>query len=108
MRESYPILMVPPERPRLLRCRGNVCFTPDYLRWSVLPRYNGLVPSQMEDLMCWEINYKFLAELEKARETRIKQERRAGVIDNLLNEVNQQSDKTNVEGTTVKEIAPAK
>jgi len=58
--------------------------------------------------MCWEINYKFLAELEKARETRIKQERRAGVIDNLLNEVNQQSDKTNVEGTTVKEIAPAK
>jgi hypothetical protein len=64
----------------------------------------------MEDLMCWEIDYKFFAELEKARETRTKQERRAGIIGNLLNEANanQQSDKTNVEGTTVKEIAPAK
>ena len=55
--------------------------------------------------MCWEIDYKFFAELEKARETRTKRERRAGVIDNLLNE---QSDKANVEETTAKEIAPAK
>ena len=58
--------------------------------------------------MCWEIDYKFIAELEKARETWTKQERRAGVINNLLNEANQQDDKANVEGTTVKEIAPAK
>ena len=58
--------------------------------------------------MCWEINYKFFAELEKARETRTKQEQRAGVIDSLLNEANKQSDKTNVEGTTVEEVAPAK
>jgi hypothetical protein len=62
----------------------------------------------MEDLMCWEIDYKFFAELEKAGESRTKEERRAGVIGNLLNEANQQSDKTNVQGTTVKEIAPAK
>lgn len=61
----------------------------------------------MEDSMCWEINYKFFAELEKARETR-KQEQRAGVIDSLLNEANKQSDKVNVEGTTVKEVTPAK
>ena len=58
--------------------------------------------------MCWEIDYKFFAELEKARETRTKQEQRAGVIDSLLNEANKQSDNANVEGTTVKEIAPAK
>ena len=58
--------------------------------------------------MCWEIDYKFFAELEKARETRTKQEQRAGVIDSLLNEANKQSDKTNVEGTTVKEVALAK
>ena len=58
--------------------------------------------------MCWEIDYKFLAEREKARETRTKQEQRAGVIGSLLNEANKQSDKTNVEGTTVKEVAPAK
>ena len=73
-----------------------------------MPRYNGMVPSQMEDLMCWEIDYKFFAELEKARESQTKKERQAGVIDNLLNEANQQSDKANVEATTVKEIAPAK
>jgi hypothetical protein len=58
--------------------------------------------------MCWEIDYKFFAESEKARETRTKQEQRAGVIESLLNEANKQSDKTNVEGTTVKEVAPAK
>jgi hypothetical protein len=61
----------------------------------------------MEGSMCWEIDYKFFAELEKARETQ-KQEQRAGVIDSLLNEANKQSDKANVEGTTVKEVAPAK
>jgi hypothetical protein len=62
----------------------------------------------MEDSMCWEIDYKLFPELEKARETRTKQQQRAGVIDSLLNEANKQSDKTNVEGTTVKEVAPAK
>jgi hypothetical protein len=62
----------------------------------------------MEDSMCWEIDYKFFAELEKARETRTKQEQRAGVIDSLLNEANKQSDKADVEGTMVKEVAPAK
>ena len=58
--------------------------------------------------MCWEIDYKLFAELEKARETKIKQEQRAVVIDNLLNEANKQSDKTNVDGTTVKDVTPVK
>jgi hypothetical protein len=58
--------------------------------------------------MCWEIDYKLFAELEKARETKVKQEQRAVVIDNLLNEANKQNDKTNVDGTTVKEVAPVK
>ncbi|MGA7003475.1 MAG: hypothetical protein WBZ28_16210 [Pseudolabrys sp.] len=58
--------------------------------------------------MCWEIDYKLFAELEKARETKVKQEQRAVVIDNLLNEANKQSDKTNVDGTTVEEVAPVK
>jgi hypothetical protein len=43
-----------------------------------------LVPSRMEDSMCWEIDYRFFAEQKKAQEARIKQERRAGVIDQLL------------------------
>jgi protein-disulfide isomerase len=67
-----------------------------------------LVPSRMEDTMCWEIDYKLFAEQKKAQEIRIKQERRAGVIDQLLNEANTQGEKSNVEGTPVKEAAPAK
>ncbi len=67
-----------------------------------------LVPSQMEDPMCWEIDYKFFAEHKKAQHARVKQEQRAGVIDRLLNETNKQGEKTEVEGTPVKEVAPAK
>jgi hypothetical protein len=58
--------------------------------------------------MCWEIDYKFFAEQNKAREIRIEQERRAGVIDQLLNEANKQGEKSNVEGTPVKEAASVK
>jgi hypothetical protein len=58
--------------------------------------------------MCWEIDYKLFAELEKARETKVKKEQRAVVIDNLLNEANKQGDKTNVDGTTVNAVAPVK
>ena len=58
--------------------------------------------------MCWEIDYKFFAEQKKAQDIRIKQEQRAGVIDRLLNEANKKSEKTEVERTPVKEVAPAK
>ena len=60
--------------------------------------------SQME--VCWEIDYKLLNW--KKRETKVKQEQRAVVIDSLLNEANKQGDRTNVEGTTVKKVAPVK
>jgi hypothetical protein len=79
---------------------GTIC----YHMSVVMP----LVPSQMEDPMCWEIDYKFFAEQKKAQDARIKQEQRAGVIDRLLNEANKQGEKTEVEGTPVKEVAPAK
>jgi peptide subunit release factor 1 (eRF1) len=58
--------------------------------------------------MCWEIDYKFFAEQKKAQDARIKQEQRAGVIDWLLNEAKKQGEKIEVEGTPVKEVAPAK
>jgi len=58
--------------------------------------------------MCWEIDRQFFAEQKKEQETRVKQEQRAGVIDKLLNDANKQGEKTNVEGTPVKEVAPAK
>src|SRR6266446_276258 len=62
----------------------------------------------MEDTMCWEIDYKFFAEQKKAQQTRIEQERRTGVIHQLLNEANKQGEPSNVEGTPAKETAPAK
>ena len=58
--------------------------------------------------MCWEMDYKFFAEQKKAQETRIKQEQRASLIDSLLNEANKQGEKTDVQETVVKEVAPAK
>jgi hypothetical protein len=58
--------------------------------------------------MCWEIDYKFFAEQKKAQDARIKQEQRAGVIDRLLNQANDQGEKTEVEATPAKEVAPAK
>jgi hypothetical protein len=62
----------------------------------------------MEDSTCWEIDYLFFAEQKKAQEARIKQEQRAGVIHQLLSEANKRDDDTKVEGTPVKEVAPAK
>jgi len=58
--------------------------------------------------MCWERDYKFFAEQRKAQESRIRGEQRSGVIHQLLNEANKQGESTNVEGTQVKEVAPAK
>ena len=58
--------------------------------------------------MCWEIDYKLFADQKKAQEFRIEQERRAGVIDQLLNEANTQGETSNVKGAPVKETAPAK
>jgi hypothetical protein len=62
----------------------------------------------MEDLMCWEMDYKLFAELRKEREARTKQEQRGEVITKLLSEANKQSEKTNAERAPVKEVAPAK
>jgi hypothetical protein len=62
----------------------------------------------MEDAMCWEIDYQFFAEQEKAKKTEMTREQRAGVIKNLLNEANKQAQNTEVEATPVKEVVPAK
>jgi hypothetical protein len=60
----------------------------------------------MEDLMCWEMDYRFFAEQKKAQENRAKEEQRAGVIDKLLSEANKQRESTNA--TPVKEVTSAK
>lgn len=57
--------------------------------------------------MCWEVDYKFFAEQKKAQENRVKQEQRAGVIDQLLNNANKQDEDTKVEVAQVTEVTPA-
>jgi hypothetical protein len=61
----------------------------------------------MEETMCWETDYQFWAEQTKA-ETQKKQEERAGVIKNLLNEANKQAETTGTENQPLTEVAPAK
>jgi hypothetical protein len=63
--------------------------------------------------MCWEIDYPFYAEQKKQQEARIKQERikqeqRAGVIDQLLSDANKPGETPKVEEAPAKEVAPAK
>jgi hypothetical protein len=58
--------------------------------------------------MCWEMDYKLFDELRKRQEARNKQEQRGEVIAKLLNQANKQSEKTDLEETPVKEVAPSK
>jgi hypothetical protein len=67
----------------------------------------------MEDQMCWEIDYLFLAQQnlaqqKKAQQARAEQEQRDGVIKSLLNAANKQADDTTTETPEVREAAPAK
>jgi hypothetical protein len=62
----------------------------------------------MEDAMCYAKDYKVYDDQKKAEDTQIVQERRAGLIDRLLNTANKPGEKTKSEGTPVKEVAPAK
>src|SRR5262249_12448055 len=99
-------------------CRNLFCPAADRVLNSRRGRISGilcgvvmpLVPTRMEDIMCWEIDYKFFAEQKKAKE--IEQQRRAGVIDQLLNDAAKQGDKqgekSDVEKTSIRESAPAK
>jgi hypothetical protein len=67
----------------------------------------AVIPSMMEDRMCWEMDYYWLAEQKKAEETKAKQEQRLQVFEKLLSEVNKPADKP--EGAApVKETIPAK
>jgi len=58
--------------------------------------------------MCWEMDYWYYAEQEKAKKATAREERDAGVIKNLLNETNQEADETDPETAPVKEVVPAK
>ena len=57
--------------------------------------------------MCWEIDYRFFEEQRKAQEKKIKEEQRAGVVDQLLKDANKPAERP-AEATPAKEVAPAK
>jgi hypothetical protein len=72
------------------------------------------LPPRMEDPMCWEMDYYWFAEQQKAQEKEQKKDRekqqqaqRAVAIDKLLSEANQQAEKPG-EAAPTKETAPAK
>jgi hypothetical protein len=56
--------------------------------------------------MCWEMDYLFFAEQQKAKDAEATKEERAGVIKNLLKEANKEAKKANVE--PLNEVVPAK
>jgi hypothetical protein len=64
----------------------------------------------MEDPMCWEMDYHWFAEQQKAQEKRKQEQQqahRSDAIDKLLSEANQQADKVD-ETPPNKETVPAK
>ena len=61
----------------------------------------------MEDSMCWEMDYHWLAEQKKAEEIKAKQERRSDVVEKLLSDANKPAEKPD-QATPVKETTPAK
>ena len=60
--------------------------------------------------MCWEMDYRWLAEQKKAEERKAKQEQRAELLDKLLSEANTPREKRDDASAQeiAKEIAPAK
>jgi hypothetical protein len=62
----------------------------------------------MEDAMCYAKDYKIFEDQKKAEDMRVVQERRAGLIDRLLNAANKHGERTKAEGMPVKEVTPAK
>jgi hypothetical protein len=65
----------------------------------------------MEDPMCWEMDYYWLAEQRKAQEAKAQEaqnkKQRAELLDKLLSEANREADKSE-EAAPVKETVPAK
>ena len=57
--------------------------------------------------MCWEMDYRWLAEQKEAEERQAKQKQRVQLIENLLSKTNPQSEKRDA-AEPAKEIAPAK
>jgi hypothetical protein len=58
--------------------------------------------------MCWEMDYRYYAEQEKAKKAKAREEHDAGVIKNLLNEANKEAEKPHPETAPVTEAVPAK
>ena len=58
--------------------------------------------------MCWEMDYEYFAEQEKAKKAKMAQDKRSGVISDLLADANKQAEKTGADATPASEVLPAK
>jgi hypothetical protein len=61
----------------------------------------------MEAPMCWEMDYLYFAEQEKAKKAEIAKEQRTGVIKDLLDEANRRTESL-AEAPPGDEVVPAK
>jgi hypothetical protein len=72
---------------------------------------SAIIPSPMEDPMCWEMDYYWFAEQRKAQEAKAQEaqnkKQRTELIDKLLSEANREADKSE-EVVPIKESVPAK
>jgi hypothetical protein len=62
----------------------------------------------MEDAMCYAKDYNLFDDEKKAEDTQVVKERRASLIDRLLNVTNKHGEIAKADKTLVKEVAPAK
>ena len=68
----------------------------------------GCCAKQMEDAMCYAKDYRFFDDQKKVEDTKVVQQRRAGLIARLLNAANKHGERTEAEKKPVKEVTPAK
>jgi hypothetical protein len=118
----------PPRRFAMSRCKGRWQNLADFRRLrNGLDRRDGCTPALVTPrnhmllyLLCRWFHHRWRTQCvgksitnsslsrRKAQDARIKQEKRAGVIDGLLNQANEQGEKVEVEAAPPKEVAPAK
>src|SRR5262245_39129056 len=67
----------------------------------------GWCAQQMKDAMCYAKDYNLFDDEKKAEDTQVVKERRASLIDRLLNVANRHGEMAKADKTPVKEVAPA-
>jgi hypothetical protein len=97
------------DRAKVTRSRAGGNSRP--VRWGTAARSAAFLvllvhPNRRENAMCYSRDY-WIFEQKKAEETRARQERRAGVVDKMLDDANKQGERSK-DAAPVTDVAPAK